>query len=211
MYRRSHCRNGHPFDEANTIIRRDAKGWSKGLKCRTCMEIYTVNQQDLKPFDWKRIESGNYISKVHPFRTFRSSNKWYLEVNKKVVKHYKYGVNVEQAFETREQAWVAAVILLRLETWKRQHPMPIKYSFDWKRIESGNYISRVPHFYVQGHRRTVHLEGRRFDSFRAFRSGDKWYLEVNGNVVEGVFDTRRRAWSEAQMLFKNMETSKQYA
>ena len=102
------------------------------------------------------------------------------------------------AFESRGAAWVAAVILLRQETWKRQHPDQVlelerqSISFDWKRIESGNYISRS-------------------QPYRAFRSGNKWRLEVNGNIVESVFETRGEAWMGANVLFRKFELPKQYA
>lgn len=43
---RTHCSHGHPFDDNNTIIRRDGKGWSRGRLCRTCLEIHSVSLRE---------------------------------------------------------------------------------------------------------------------------------------------------------------------
>ena len=111
--RRSHCSHGHPFDETNTIIRRDTKGRSKGQRCGICLQIHRVAPRESKDvLEWRRIESGHYVSRVHPFRVFRLGNKWFLEAD---------GDVVHRVFETRVSAGMAAVIMLRLETWERQN------------------------------------------------------------------------------------------
>jgi len=204
--RRTHCEHGHPLNEANTIHQFNSAGKKKGRKCRICMEIYIVNDKDLASIElnWTRTESGNYYTEDHPFKVFRMGSKWHLEQHGKGVPRSFYGV---QTFPTLKEARGAAtmllrqemsqeVVLLRLEAWRRQNPEIAsewdlqewrrqRVNFDWEKIESGNYLSRV-------------------HSYRVFRSDKMWYLEVDRDLIERVFDTRELAFEEARVLFLNL-------
>ena len=101
--RRTHCSHGQPFDEANTVYRRNDKGQVKGRDCRTCGEIHAPSV--IKSPDgpqWSRIRKGHYVLSEQPISTFRSGNRWYLMVNEKVL---------YRAFKTLKAASAAANLI----------------------------------------------------------------------------------------------------
>ena len=56
------------------------------------------NQQHVN-FDWEKFKSGNYLSRNHPYRVFRSNGMWRLEID---------GNLVDRVFATRQLAYSEA-------------------------------------------------------------------------------------------------------
>ena len=203
--RRTHCKHGHPLDEANTIQLFKPTGQKRGRQCRICMEIYSVKDSNLVAIelDWVRFESGKYGTTDLQFKAYRSGSKWKLERNGQPVPRSR---GMVQSFPSYKEAQAAAtwllrgemreeIVLSRLEEWRKRNPQIASewersqrsVNFDWEKCNSGNYLSRN-------------------HPYRVFRSNGMWRLEIEGNIVDRVFATRQLAYTEACVSFINLES-----